>query len=103
MKTSRIILIIGLAHFALWWLCQTVIYLKHFTPYTNVAYYSPPVGHAAFVMQTVLTFPLPMVAMYPEGHHLQTYLFVVFDSCIWALCVGTLLFGARQITHKRAA
>lgn len=102
-KTFRVIPIVSLALFALWWLCQAVIHFTHFTPYTNMAIYSSPVGHVAFTLQTVLTFPFQMAAIYPQGHHLQTYLFVALDSCIWGLCVGALFYGVRQISRKHAA
>jgi len=103
MKTSRIVLVVSLAHFALWWMSQAVIHFSHFTPYTNVAYHSSAYGHAAFVLQTMLTFPFQMTSMYPEGGHLQTYSFVALDSCIWGLVLGCLIYVARHNFHKRAA
>ena len=104
MKILRTALIIGFAHSGLWWLCQAIIHIKNFTPYTNMPEYSSPVGRVAFDVQMIISYPFSFDWMTGNhSHYLQSFQFVTLDSCIWGLCLAVLFSGFRRLHHAPAA
>jgi hypothetical protein len=103
MKILRSALIIGLAHSALYWFCQAVIFTTSFSQYTNVPAYSSPVGRVAFDMQMILTFPFSFDWTDGHAHYLQSFQFVALDSCIWGFCLAVLFSGFKRFHHAPAA
>jgi hypothetical protein len=103
MKIPRTALIIGLAHSALYWFCQAVIFTTSFSQYTNMPAYSSPVGRVAFDMQMILTFPFSFDWTDGHAHYLQLFQFVALDSYIWGLCLAVLFSGFKRFHHAPAA
>jgi hypothetical protein len=101
MKTSRIILIIGVAHFALWWLSHAAMNLAGFNPFTPSSYSA--FGRISFDIMSTLTFPLILDSVYSVLHGVPTVLFIALASCIWAVCIGGLIHIARQFRYAKAA
>ena len=101
MKTSRIILIIGIAHFALWWLSYAAMHLAGYNPFTQSSY--SVFGRISFDAMSILSFPAILDTVYRLLHQPPTIVFVAFDSCVWALCLGSLVYIARRFRHEPAA
>jgi hypothetical protein len=101
MKTSRIILIIGIAHFALWWLSYAATNLAGYNPFTPSSY--SVFGRISFDSMSILAFPADSDLIYNFLRQPPLPVLAGFASCIWALCLGGLVHLARQFRHAKAA
>jgi hypothetical protein len=101
MKTSRIILITGIAHFALWWLSYAAMNLAGYNPFTSSSY--SVFGRISFDVMSILSFPAILDPVYHLLNQPPTVVFAAFDSCVWALCLGGLVYFVRRFRHESAA
>jgi hypothetical protein len=101
MKTSRIILIIGIAHFALWWLSYAAMNLAGYNPFTPSSY--SVFGRISFDSMSILAFPADSDLIYDFLRQPPLPVIAGFASCIWAFCLGGLVHLARQFRHEPAA
>jgi hypothetical protein len=101
MKTSRIILIIGIAHFALWWLSYAVTSLAGYNPFIPSSY--SVIGRISYYTMMILTFPGILDSVFNLLHQPPLSVVAGFDSCVWALCLGSLVYFFRRFKHEPGA
>src|SRR5678815_4678744 len=101
MKTSRIVLLIGVVHFVLWWLTYGVLLWFDYDVLGR-AQLSPPL-QVVFHIHQILTFPLMFDRMNSLVRHWPVAIATAATSCGWACCLGLAIYGFRQIGHVHAA
>ena len=101
MKTSRIILIIGIAHYALWWLSYAAMSLSGYNPFIASSY--SIFGRISFDVMSILSFPAILDTVYQLLHQPPWPVAAGFASCVWAVCLGSLVYFVRRFRREPAA
>jgi hypothetical protein len=100
MKTSRIILTIGIAHSVLLWTSYAILHMADFDIFNSS--HNSPIVNGVFDLTQILSVPLVSDSFYAFTKHLPFFAFITLNSCIWAACLGALIYGYRRL-HTRAA
>ena len=101
MKIFRITLLVGVAHFVLWWLSYGVL-LWFDLDVLGSSHLSAPL-QVVFHVHKVLTFPLMFDPVNSAVQHLPVTFVTAANGFAWAGCLGIALYGLRRIYHVRAA
>lgn len=95
MKTWRIVLIAGLAHFGLWWFSYVVLLWFDFDV-LGPSQLSPTL-QIVYKMHRVLTFPLMFEPVNSLVRHLPPALVTATNGFVWAGCLGIVFCILKRV------
>jgi hypothetical protein len=100
MKATRTIIIIAIAHSALWWASFAILKMSGFNLFDSI--HNSSVVNKVFDLNQVLSVPLVFDSFYALTKHLPMFLFVALNGAIWGGVLGGLWIAARQKFNRRA-
>lgn len=100
MKTARIVLLTGVAHFGLWWASYVILLWFDFDV-LPASQLSTPL-QILLQIHRMLTFPLMLDPVNSAVQNLPVALVTATNGVVWAGCLGSALYAYRRICQIRA-